>query len=64
MAKQVRSRTTTAEKIEVLCRIYKSAVRSGDEPLRRATAVELKNYGVSVADVMAAGESAAGGAQC
>jgi len=63
MAKTKTSRSKTAEKIEVLCRIFKSAVRSGDETLRIATAAELKNYGVSVADLMVANESSTGGAQ-
>ena len=62
MAKTKTSRSKTAEKIEVLCRIFKSAVRSGDETLRIATAAELKNYGVSVADLTADDVASKGGA--
>lgn len=51
MANTKKRRPTTAEKIEVLCRIYRSAVRSGDEALRKATAAELATHGVSVADL-------------
>ncbi len=48
MAKKER-RPTTAEKVEVLCRIYRAAVKSGDSELRATTARELADYGVNVA---------------
>lgn len=50
MAKQKR-RPTTAEKIEVLCRIFRAAVKSGDADLRATTARELAEYGVRVGDL-------------
>lgn len=48
MAKKTR-RPTTAEKIEVLCRIYRAAVRSGDAELKATTARELSKHGVNIA---------------
>lgn len=54
------SRSETAEKISVLLRIYRAAVKSGDDALRRATAKQLKEYGIDAADLMAAPESKGG----
>lgn len=48
MANKTR-RPTTAEKIEVLCRIYRAAVKSGDTELRATTARELNEHGVDIA---------------
>jgi hypothetical protein len=60
MAKTRKRRPTTIEKIEVLCRIYRAAVCSGDEELRRTTAAELSAYGVRVADLLATPEKFGG----
>lgn len=40
------SRVGTAEKISTLLRIYRSAIRSGDELLRDGAAFQLKELGV------------------
>jgi hypothetical protein len=60
MANTKKRRPTTTEKIEVLCRIYRAAVRSGDKELRETTAAELATHGVRVADLMAPPESKGG----
>jgi methanogenic corrinoid protein MtbC1 len=46
-------RRATAEKIATLIRIYRAAVVSGDESLRRATAENLSRYGIRPADLFA-----------
>ena len=51
------SRSETAERISVLIRIYKAAVKSGDDALRQATVAELRSHGIDVADLMATPES-------
>ncbi len=60
MATQDR-RPTTAEKIEVLCRIFRAAVKSGDAELRATTARELAEYGVRLGDLIEAPEQTKGG---
>lgn len=52
MSQHQPSRSETAERISVLIRIYRAAVRSGDEVLRVATASELKEYGLHPADLV------------
>ncbi len=42
------SRTETAERVSVLIRIFRSALRSGDVQLRNVTAAELKEYGIEI----------------
>jgi hypothetical protein len=61
MSQNQPSRSETAEKISVLIRIYRSAVRSGDAALRDATAIELKGYGVDTADLRTPQASKGGG---
>ena len=60
MANMKKRRPTTTEKIEVLCRIYRAAVRSGDDELRQTTAAELATHGVRVGDLLAAPEKTGG----
>jgi len=43
---------TTAEKIKVLCRIFRAAVKSGDAELRATTSRELAEYGVQLGDLI------------
>lgn len=42
---------TTAEKISVLCRIFRAAAKSGDVELRATAARELAEYGVQLGDI-------------
>lgn len=54
MPKKQTGRVATADRIATLLRIYRSAVRSGDESLRRASANELRTkYRIDVADLLA-----------
>ncbi len=46
-----RGRVATADRIATLFRIYRAAVRSGDESLRDASASELRSkYRIEIAD--------------
>lgn len=45
-------RVATADRIATLLRIYRSAVRSGDESLRQASATELRKYRIDAADLL------------
>ncbi len=54
MAKlKMKSEVATSEQIATLIRIYRSAVSSGDNPLRRATAEQLTKHGIQSADLAA-----------
>ena len=56
MAKvKTKSEVATAEQIAILIRIYRSAVTSGDHPLRRATVEQLAKHGIQTADLAAPG---------
>lgn len=41
------NKPTAAEKIDVLCRVFKAATKAGDAELRTATSKELADYGVT-----------------
>lgn len=60
MATQDR-RPTTAQKIEILCRIFRAAVKSGDAELRATTARELAEYGVRLGDLIETPDERKGG---
>lgn len=46
------SQSETANRISVLCRIFRAAVKSGDAELRATTARELAEYGVRLGDLI------------
>jgi hypothetical protein len=56
-----KAEVATAEQIATLIKIYRSAVTSGDESLRRAAAENLAKHGIRVADLAAPSLSVIGG---
>lgn len=64
MAKATKkSQVATAEQIATLIRIYRSAVTSGDHPLRLATVEQLAKHGIQTADLAAPAVESKGGAE-